>query len=252
MKANEIMNKVNNAINKANEELKAIVAEGFPFSFEEVELTAEMDSAGIYVHSGKTPVCAVARMGDPLLVLREVEDDIARVVDNTRTAVERRGKLKSEHDELVSADKVVKVAKAALEAQNLPVDILDVGVEAKAIVAAARKAVKAANRGLYLFYSRAVEAMGGLKSARLAVKGYAGGIVITAGGKACLITRFPKSGSAKTMERMLQFIAADVATLGESRMAYMAKLEKALLHEEQLHEIAKRFDAANEALAACR
>jgi len=254
MKASEIVNKVIEKIAKANEALKKIVSGGFPFVMEEVELKANVDTAGIYVHSGNTPVCAVARVGDPLLVLREIEGEIDHVVSSTRTAVERRSKLKAECEKLVAESKAIEVAKAAVAAQNMPVDVLGHCDEAtaKAIVAAAQKAVKEANRGLGLAFGRAVDAMGGLKAAKLYVHGYAGGLVVTANGKACMVTRFPKSGSNKTLEKMLTFIASDVAALNENRRRYMAEMEKALLHEEQLHTIAKKLDEASEQLAACK
>lgn len=254
MKANEIMGKVTEMVKKANDILKKAVSGGFPFAFDEVEIKADMDTAGIYVRSGNTPVCAIARVGDPERVVKVIEDEILYTVNCTRTAVERRGKLKAEHEALVKADKELKAAKAALEAQNLPVGLLGQGDEevAKAIVSAAQKAVKEANRGLNLVFGHAVEAMGGLKAVRLCVHGYAGGLVVTANGKACMVTRFPKSRSNKTIEKMVEFIGAEVSALGDSRRRYMAEMEKALLHEEQLHEIAKKLDAANEQLVACK
>lgn len=254
MKANEIMGKVTEMVKKANEILKKAVSGGFPFVFDEVEIKADMDTAGIYVRSGNTPVCAIARVGDPERVLKVVEDEILYTVNCTRTAIERRGKLKAEHEALVKADKDLKAAKAALEAQNLPVGLLGQGDEevAKAIVSAAQKAVKEANRGLNLVFGHAVEAMGGLKAVRLCVHGYAGGLVVTANGKACMVTRLPKSRSNKTIEKMVAFIGAEVSALGDSRRQYMADLEAGLLREEQLHEIAKKLDVASEQLAACK
>lgn len=252
MKANEVINKIKAKIDSANKELEKIVSGGFPFTFDEVKITVDTDSAGVYVRSGRTPVCVVARFGDPLMVLREIEGEISHVVSSTRTAVERRRLLKVEHDKLIAESKAIEVAKAAVAAQNMPVDILGHCDEAtaKAIVAAAQKAVKEANRGLGLAFGRAVEAMGGLKAAKLWVHGYAGGLAITANGKPCMITRFPKSGSNRTLEKLLAFIASDVAALSENRRQYMAWMEKVLIHEEQLHEISERLDEANNMLAA--
>ena len=248
-----VMDEVQGILTLANEKLKKITEGKFPFSFEEVVMTADADSAGIYIRSGMTPVVAVARAGNPEGVLNEIKNKVWEEVDCTRTAVERRASLKEEANALAAEGEKQAKAKAALEAAGLPTDMINGGVNAEAaeaVVAAARKAVKKANIGLHLHFGSVCDAMGGVDAMKMKVVGFAGGLVITAGGKPCLITRYPKIANAKGIERMLKFIESDVQALNNSRREYFSYLREKMDQEERLHELASRMDGLNDELVA--
>ena len=213
----------NETVEHANKRLAEITAEGFPFSFEEVKMTVRTDSAGIYIYSGATPVCAVYRKGAD--VIRQVKEAVWTTVDATKVAVERRAGLKAEADAMANDAEQRERAKNALLAAGLSTHMIDDGINAdaaKALVEAAEKAVKSANSGLFLVtggYAR-------LKEVKMKVEAYSSGIVVTAGGKPCLVTRFPKLFNAKGIERMTSFIRAEIFALNESRRRYFAEVNE--------------------------
>ena len=242
---------VKEVIEKANSTLREIVSGGFPFSYEEVILTSSEDSAGIYVSSGRTPVCSVARAGGQAGAIREIKEEVWRVVEATRTAVERRGSLKAEADALASDCEKREKAIAALDAAGLSSDMIE-GFDkeaARAVVEAVRKAVHKANLGLLLRFEDACDAVGD-GDAKLHVRGFSGGLVVLAGGKPCLISRFPRVANNKAVERMIAFLKADIAALAESRAWYLEKVQKEAERAQRLHEIAARIDAADAQLKA--
>lgn len=245
---------VEQIIGEANARLSEIVSGGFPYTMDDVKFSLSFDSAGLYVHSGNTPVISVARAGDPDGVIREIRSAVWETVDLTRSAVERRRGLKSEADALASHGEEVEKAVAALKAAGLSADLLRASAVpeevAEAAFSAADEAVKEANKGLSLYFLDAVAALGGRDAVKLRIRRYAGGFVVEAGGKPCLVSRFPKTGSNKTVERMIAFIKADIAALGESRRRYLSEVRDAIERENRLHEIACRIDAADMALAA--
>lgn len=250
---NNVMGSVQEILDQANAKLETITEGKFPFSFDEVVMAADADSAGIYIRSGLTPVAAVARAGNPESAIRELKARVWEVVDATRTAVERRSGLKDEVAQLEAESEQQTKAVAALEAAGLPTDMINGGVNkeaAEAVLAAARKAVKKANTGLMLHFGSVCDAMGGVDKMKMKVHGLAGGLVITAGGKPCMITRFPKIANAKGVERMLRFVEADIEALGASRRNYFAYLREKLDQEERLRELAARMDGLNNELVA--
>jgi hypothetical protein len=263
VKGDKTMNKTNNTINNAmdsiqeiinhaNAKLEMITKGRFPFSFEEVVMVADADSAGIYIRSGLTPVAAVARAGNPESAIREIKARVWETVDATRTAVERRSGIKDEVAQLEAESEKQTKAVAALEAAGLPTDMLG-GVNkeaAQAVLAAARKAVKKVNAGLLLHFGSVCDALGGVDKMKMKVHGMAGGLVVTAGGKPCIITRFPKIANAKGVERMLRFVEADIEALSASRRNYFSSLREKLEQEERLHELAARMDDLNNRLTA--
>ena len=258
------MNKMNNTIDNvmgtvqailglANAKLEKLTEGKFPFSFEEVVMSADADSAGIYIKSGLTPVVAVARAGSPDGVIAEIKARVWEVLERTRTAIERRAALKDEADQLESESAAQAKARAALEAAGLPSDMVNGGVNqeaAEAVLAAARKAVHKANVGLRLMFGSVADLFGGVDNMKLRVKGLAGGFVVTAGGKPCMITRFPKIANNKGVERMIRFIEGDVEALNASRRNYFAYLREKLDQEERLHELAARMDNLTNELVA--
>lgn len=241
-----IITKINEIVDNANKELAEITKCGFPFSETEVKISVTWDSAGVYVHSGTTPVCALARTGNQFSVLDEIRFRVNDVVAATRTAVERRGGLKAEMDELAAEGDKRKRAIAALEAAGLDTSILGGGVDrhsAELVVKAAETAVVAANQNPPLGAVR-------YRDWALSIKGFLGGIAVMAGGKPCLVTRFPKISTPESMDRMVRFIREDIAALSESRRSYFVSLNREVEREERLHEIAQKLDEAEACLAA--
>lgn len=249
-----VMSDADRIVNDANATLEEIVKGGFPYTIEEVRMSISSDSAGIYVHSGNTPVISVARAGDPEGVVREIRSAVLETVDITRAAVERRGKMKEEADNLASCGEEVEKAIAALRAAGISTDLLKVSAIpaeiADDVFKAAEAAVRDANKGISLNFGSAVTALGGREAVKLRVTRHPGGLVVEAGGKPCLVTRFPKTANAAAAQRTVEFIKADIAALGESRRRYLAEVRDSIDREDRLHEIACRLDAADMALAA--
>ena len=247
-KIEAVMNKVNETVDAANDKLAEIVGKSAVFSYDEVEISVEADSAGIYVHSGATPVAAVHRAGDPERVVQEIVHEIWAEVDAIRTAVERRGHLVASANLLREEDEKHQKAAAALAAAGLSADMLDAGIKpevAEAVVNAAKKAVKEANRGLFMVLPDMP-----LRDARMSITIYSGGVVILAGKNPAIVTRFSKVGNARGIEKMVQFMAADIAALNESRRRYFMEIRRREEREEWLHELADRTDSLNALVAA--
>lgn len=252
----DLIDKVNDLLVIANEKLENMVNESgnFPYGIDDVRMYVDYDEAGIYIHSGRTPVCAVVRAGSKEGLIREIKSAVWSEVDATRSAIERRMSIKADAEALADECEKRDKAAAALVAAGLDTSILGAGCDtdaAKEIVNAAKKAVKSANRGLTLYFPEAVEAIaGGLKEAKLVVKGFSGGIVILADGKPCLVSRFPKIGNNKTVEKTVAFIEADVASLGESRIKYFKLVQERFERENRLRALSEDIEATNGKLMA--
>ncbi|MDY5597153.1 MAG: hypothetical protein SPG40_06615 [Kiritimatiellia bacterium] len=251
MAFDDLMEKVNDLLVIANDKLENMVKESgnFPYGIDDVRMGVDSDEAGIYIRSGRTPVCAVVRAGSKEGLLREIKSAVWSEVDATRSAIERRKSIKADAEALAEECEKRDKSAAALVAAGLDASILGAGCDpeaAKEIVNAAKKAVKSANRGLALYFPEAVEAIaGGLKEAKLVVKGFSGGIVILADGKPCLVSRFPKIGNNKTVEKTVAFIEADVSALGESRRKYFRMVQEKFEREIRLRELSGRIEDAN-------
>ena len=256
MAFDDLMGKVSDLLISANSKLEEMVkASGsFPYSMDDIIMTVDSDEAGIYLYSGRTPVCAVVRAGSKEGLLRDIKSAVWAEVDATRSAIERRKALKEEAKALAEESEKRDKAAAALKAAGLDASILGAGCDpeaAKAVVEAAQKAVKAANRGLYLQFGGAVDAVcGSLKASKLVVKGFSGGIVILADNKPCMVSRFPKVGNNKTIEKTVAFIEADVVALGESRRNYLRTVQERIDREIRLRELSGRIESANGQLLA--
>lgn len=256
MAFDDLMGKVNDLLISANSKLEEMVkASGnFPYGIDDVRMSVDSDEAGIYIRSGRTPVCAVVRAGSKEGLLRDIKSAVWSEVDATRSAIERRKALKEEAKALAEESEKRDKAAAALVAAGLDASILGAGCDpeaAKAVVEAAKKAVKAANRGLYLQFGGAVDAVcGSLKASKLVVKGFSGGIVILADNKPCMVSRFPKVGNNKTIEKTVAFIEADVVALGESRRKYLRTVQERIDREIRLRELSGRIEDANGQLMA--
>ena len=256
MAFDDLMGKINDLLISANSKLEEMVkASGnFPYSMNDIIMTVDSDEAGIYLYSGRTPVCAVVRAGSKDGLFREIKSAVWAEVDATRSAIERRKALKEEAKALAEESEKRDKAAAALKAAGLDASILGSGCDpeaAKAVVEAAKKAVKEANRGLYLQFGGAVDAVcGSLKASKLVVKGFSGGIVILADNKPCMVSRFPKVGNNKTIEKTVAFIEADVVALGESRRKYLRTVQERIDREIRLRELSGRIESANGQLLA--
>lgn len=256
MAFDDLMGKVNDLLISANSKLEEMVkASGsFPYSMDDIIMTVDSDEAGIYLYSGRTPVCAVVRAGSKEGLLRDIKSAVWAEVDATRSAIERRKALKEEAKALAEESEKRDKAAAALKAAGLDASILGAGCDpeaAKAVVEAAQKAVKAANRGLYLQFGGAVDAcFSSLKASKLVVKGFSGGIVILADNKPCMVSRFPKVGNNKTIEKTVAFIEADVVALGESRRKYLRTVQERIDREIRLRELSGMLKDANGQLMA--
>ena len=239
-KVNNVVACANETVEHANKRLAEITAEGFPFAFEEVKMSVRTACAGVYIYSGSTPICAVYRKGDGD-VIRQVKEAIWTTVDATKVAVERRAGLRAEADDLANDSDQREKAKNALIAAGLSTDMIDDGINAdaaKAVAKAATEAVKEANSGLFLVMGGCIP----LKEAKMHVKAYSGGIVVLAGGKPCLVTRYPKLFNAKGISRMTSFIRAEISALNESRRRYFAEVNEIAAKAEQISREAWRSE----------
>lgn len=250
---NNVMDEIQGILTLANDKLKKMTEGNFPFSFGEVVMTADADSAGIYIRSGLTPVVAVARAGNPDSVIREIKAKVWEEVDCTRTAIERRSSLNEEVAVLAEESVKQEKAKAVLEAAGLSTDMLNGGVNVEAadsVLSAARKAVRKANTGLLLNFGPVCDIFGGVAQMKLYIKSFVGGFVVVAGDKPCMITRYPKIGNAKGIERMIRFVETDIEALSASRRNYFSYLREKMDQEERLRELSSRMDRLNNELVA--
>ena len=244
----DVMAAIGKIIQIANERLRDMTKDGFPFMFSEVEMSVEADSAGIYVHSGSTPVCATPRIGSPEGTVREVKAKIFNLVDETRAAIERRSSIRDEAEALQQESEKLSAAAEALRAVGLDTSVLGGGISAdaeEAIVKAARQAIRIANKNPIL-------GVVDYHDFKFELKALIGGIVVMTGSKPCLVTRFPKIGNNRTIERTIAFIKEDIAALDASRRAYFRRVSEEAEKEESLREIARRLDSADELLKAAR
>lgn len=242
---NTVMDKVTEVANKANERLEAITKEGFPFAFSEVEIVVTADAAGVYIRSGNTPIASEPRKGSPEAAYQRLKSAIWEVVDTTRNAVERRRLLKKEAEELKSEDSEMSAAEAALRAAGVDTTILGKvdASAAKEVLAAAKAAVRAANRNPFVGTIPYGEY-------KLSVRGYSGGVVIYAGGKPCVVTHYPKVFNNKTLVDVAGFLRETIQSLSASRRAYYARVAQAAERERKLHAVSMQMEDASAALEA--
>lgn len=233
----DIMELVEDETMEANDELARLTSNGFPFELGEVEISYDTIASGICVYCGSVPICAMSLKGDRSKIVNTIRNKIRRAVDSVRTAVDHRGALKKEADRLVEDDVARRAAISALEKAGMnPEDVLGRFDKdaANAIVDAARKAAHKANRGLFMRFREISHLVGGLKGMRLVVRGYLGGLVVSAGGKPCLVSRFPKAWNARSVSKMISFLEADISAIGDSRRRYFFSVLDESRNEERL------------------
>ena len=250
----DLMEKVNDLLVIANDKLENMVKESgnFPYEIDDIRMSVDSDEAGIYIRSGRIPVCAAVRAGSKEGLLREIKSAVWSEVDATRSAIERRKSIK---EALAKESEKRDKAAAALVAAGLDASILGAGCDpeaAKAIVEAAKESVKAANRRVRrLYFPKAIDAVaGGLEEAKLVVKGFSGGFVIMADGKPCMVSRFPKVANNRTIEKTVAFIEADVSALGESRRKYFELVQEKFDREIRLRALSGMIESSNSQLMA--
>lgn len=238
-------------VEKANRRLAEATKGGFPFTMEEVQMRWECDSVGIYVYSGNVPVAVGKRIGNtPASVFRDIKEAVWKTVDATRSTVERRKGIRDDAEKLKGASAKIEKAAEALRAAGLPTDLLESACDQEAsaeIVRAVQATVRSANRGLFLYYGDACTAIyGSLAHARLSVSGFAGGIVVSVGGKPVLVSRFPKVGNVRTVEKTVDFLTTELETIAESRREYLAAVQRNIKTEAKLREAAKKIADAED------
>ena len=244
----DIQSELGRIVDSANSMLERACEKGFPFTYEEVKISCEITNTAVFVKSGNTPVAAEICGWDVFGCLSRIKHAVRDAVEDTRAAIERRGGIKDDADNLQSEGERLGEAIAALKSAGVDPSIIPcVDEEAgKEIVRAAQEAVKEANRCIYMSYGDACELQG--DDARLKVKGFVGGLVVLSGSKPCLVTRFPKAGNNKTLERTVSFIKSDIAALGESLRKYLEKIQKRIETEHLVRVEAQNCDAL---LAKC-
>lgn len=84
----------------------------------------------------------------------------------------------------------------------------------------------------------------------MTVHEYSGGIVIQAGDKPVLVTRYPKVTSPKVVEQMTAWITNDIVALNASRIRYFERVRLESDREEKLRSLAQQLDGVNECIAA--
>lgn len=235
---NKVMNEIEEAVGAANAKMGEIIKEDGPFTFDEVRFSADNDSAGIYVHSGNTPVCAVARAGSPEAVVREVKAAIDEMVVATKNAIDRRGSLKADAAKVKEESCKLSRAIEAMKSIGLDPSLIGPNEEAaKAIADAAKKAIADANKVPLLGAAR-------YREQKMTVEVLAAGMVVRIGKQVAIVTSFPRMCSNKTVEKTIKFITADIAALDSHRRAYFTRLEEDAEKEAGLRELAERIDAA--------
>lgn len=235
---NKVMSEIEAAIGAANAKMGEIIKEDGPFSFDEVRFSAEHDSVGIYVHSGNTPVCAVARAGSPEAVVREVKRAIEEMVVATKNAIDRRGSLNAEAAKVKEESCKISQAIEAMKGIGLDPSLVGPNEEAaKAIAAAAKKAVAEANKHPFLGAAKYSEQ-------KMSVDVLTTGMIVRVGKQVAIVTTFPKVCNNKTIEKTIRFLVADIGALDVNRRAYFTRLEEDAEKEAGLRELAERIDAA--------
>jgi len=234
------MDKIDEIIDVANDRVGAITSDsnGFPFKFEEVEFSVDYDRAGIYVSSGSTPVIAVERTGNPDTAIRNIRRTVENEIESIRSAVDARGKVSSEAKGLAEESGMLEKAINVLKEAGLPPEMLSGNVNreaADAIIEASRKAIDEVRKSLYMVCPDAVDRVG-YSSTKMAMKVYAGGVVITLGGKPCLITRFPKVATNATIEKMVGYVSAQISAISESYRSYLNRVQEKVEKEEMLRD----------------
>ena len=235
---NKVMKEIEEYVGAANAKISDMVKENGPFSFDEVRFSADNDSAGIYVHSGNTPVCAVARAGSPEAVVREVKAAIDEMVVATKNAIDRRGSLNAEAAKVKEESCKISQAIEAMKGIGLDPSLIGPNEEAaKAIADAAKKAIAAANKAPLLGAAR-------YREQKMSVEVLATGMVVRIGKQVAIVTTFPKMCNNKTIEKTVKFITADIAALDSNRRAYFTRVQEDADREASLREMAERLDAA--------
>lgn len=235
---NKVMKEIEEAVGAANAKMGEIIKEDGPFSFDEVRFSADNDSAGIYVHSGRTPVCAVARAGSPEAVVREVKAAIDEMVVATKNAIDRRGSLNAEAAKIREESCKISQAIEAMKSIGLDPSLIGPNEEAaKAIADAAKKAIAAANKAPLLGAAR-------YREQKMSVEVLTTGMVVRIGKQVAIATTFPKICNNKTIEKTVRFITADIAALDSNRRAYFTRVQEDADREAGLREMAERLDAA--------
>lgn len=237
MKINEVtMRRIGEIIAEKNSELAELG----------ITLTAENDSAGVYIHAGRTPVYVTAKVGKPFDLLDRIRFQVDEFIASSRVAAERRARIATDAASVKNEGEQLSKAIETLKAAGLDTSLLSGGCDKAAtekIVAAVKAAVKAANVNPPIDVLR-------YRDFRLNTRTYPAGIVIVAGGEPVMVTRFPKVSAPEVIEKACGFVRAEIAALNESRRSQFAAHNRELEKENKLREIAAQRDREEVYMAA--
>ena len=211
-----------------------------------ITIAAENDSAGVYLHAGKTPVCVTDKVGKPFDLLDRIRFQVDEFIASSRVAAERRARIEADAASVKNEGEQLSKAIETLKAAGPDTSLLSGGCDKAAtekIVAAAKAAVKAANVNPPLDIMR-------YSDFRMNTRTYPSGIVIVAGGEPVMVTRFPKIGAPEAISKACDFIRAEIAALNESRRSQFAVVSRELEKEHKLREIAAQRDREEAYMAA--
>lgn len=238
-------------VKKANLELAEITEQNFPFELKDVVLTVRENEAGIKVMSGSSDIVCVAEWPKRYdaeaerEVVKTINHEINETVKGIRIATEERESLPNTVREIESAGETSAKAIAAMKAAGMSdseigniVPMADM-TRGQNVYKAAEAAVRKANSGL------AFDTIGSTRrygEARMRIRRFPGGFVISAGGKPILATRWPKDD--RVIAGMEAFVVEEIAAVAESRRAYFRHQQELASKSEMLAEKSEEMSHA--------
>lgn len=238
-------------VKKANLELADITEKGFPFELKDVVLTVRENEAGVKIMSGVNDIVCVVEWpqrfdaaGEQDCVKR-ISHEINEAVKGVRLATEERGDLPETVSEIEAdgrtEDKAVAALKAAGMSDKEISSIIPVADAARGddVYKAAEAAVRKANIGLGLY---TVASTRRLKEARMRIRRFPGGFVVSAGGKPILATRWPKN--ERVISKMTDYVVEEIVATSESRKAYFMRQQALAAESERLAEKSAEIEEA--------
>ena len=232
-------------VKSANEKLAEIGEE---------PISVKADSVGVYLAEGKIPLYSIPKgVGSADDALEKVKAQIWEFVDAVRGTVDRR-KHNVQRAKELEADSAWDMA--ILEKANPGMDKSELwklgpnADAASAIVEAAKKAVKSFNASLRFKFDGLAEILGENDERKMSVRGFTRGIVVSFGDDPCFISMFPLVGNNSSVDETAAFVGAHIASIGESRMKYYARISEEHARQQKLMDLAAKKDALESEIAA--
>ena len=217
-------------------------------------ITVTSDSVGVYLAEGTIPLCSIPKgVGSADDALNNVEARILKFVDEVRGVVDRR-KHNVQRAKELEADSAWDMA--ILERANPEIDkseLYKLGPNAEAasaIVDAAKKSVKSFNASLRFKFEGLDEILGDNDERKMSLKGFTRGIVVSFGEDPCFISMFPLVGNNASVEETAAFVGAHIASIGDSRMKYYARIYEEYERKNKLVELSAKKDALEAEISA--